>query len=63
MEDHRRQCSTHHAVRRSRRRSPRFDFVGKTLAEWQKLGNDKHSLIAAPEFVAPNKFDFTLEPN
>ena len=40
-----------------------FDFAGKTLAEWQKLGHDKHSLIADPEFVAPDQYDFTLKPN
>ena len=40
-----------------------FDFVGKTLAEWQKLGHDPHSLIADPEFVAPDKYDFTLKSN
>ncbi len=38
------------------------DFAGKTLAEWQALGEDKHSIIADPKFKGPARGDFTLAP-
>ncbi len=32
------------------------------FAQWQKAGFDRHSLIADPQFVAPEKGDFRLKP-
>jgi hypothetical protein len=34
-----------------------------TLAEWQALGLDTHSLYADPQFVAPEKGNFSVKPN
>ena len=34
-----------------------------TFAEWQKKGQDTHSLIADPLFVNPEHYDFRLKPN
>jgi len=39
-----------------------FVFAGKTLEEWTASGQDQHSLIADPLFVAPTKDDFHLRP-
>lgn len=36
-------------------------FLKASLAEWQKRGHDRHSLIADPRFRNPRKLDFTLE--
>lgn len=36
-------------------------FLGQSLADWQKEGKDKNSLIADPKFNAPDKYDFTLK--
>lgn len=36
---------------------------GLTWRQWQAKGNDKHSLVADPKFVAPNEFDFRLQPD
>lgn len=33
-------------------------FNGKTLAEWKKLGRDRHSVIADPLFIDPAKGNF-----
>lgn len=38
-------------------------FGKMTLQEWQKKGQDVHSLIADPLFVNPEKGDFRLKPN
>jgi len=37
-------------------------FGELSLAEWQQRGQDKHSLIADPLFIAPDKYDFRLKP-
>ena len=36
-------------------------FGKLSLAEWQKLGKDQHSLIANPQFVDPSAFDFRIK--
>ena len=38
----------------------KFDFNGKTFAQWQEKGNDKDGLCADPLFVNPEKRDFRL---
>jgi hypothetical protein len=38
-------------------------FVGMALDEWQKKGQDVHSLVADPRFVDPEKGDFRLKPD
>ncbi|MGD9495819.1 MAG: right-handed parallel beta-helix repeat-containing protein, partial [Armatimonadota bacterium] len=35
-------------------------FGGRTLQRWRELGNDVHSIIANPDFRAPERGDFTL---
>jgi hypothetical protein len=37
-------------------------FAGMSLEEWQKKGQDQHSLIADPRFRDPDKGDFRLLP-
>jgi len=37
-------------------------FAGNTWEQWRAKGEDIHSLIADPEFVNPNKYDFRLKP-
>jgi parallel beta-helix repeat protein len=37
-------------------------FQESSFAEWQAKGQDKHSLIADPLFIAPDKNDFRLKP-
>jgi parallel beta-helix repeat protein len=39
-----------------------IQFVKESLAEWQKRGEDVHSLVADPLFVDPEHGDFTLKP-
>ncbi|MCX6928646.1 MAG: right-handed parallel beta-helix repeat-containing protein, partial [Verrucomicrobia bacterium] len=34
-----------------------------TWKEWQERGHDRHSLVVDPQFVAPQKNDFRLQPN
>jgi hypothetical protein len=36
-------------------------FGSKSFEEWQKLGQDKDSLVADPLFVAPEAGNFTLK--
>ncbi len=36
---------------------------GLTFSQWQERGFDKHSLVADPMFVAPEAFDFRLQPD
>lgn len=38
-------------------------YQGKTVAAWQQLGQDVHSLIADPRFVDPAHADFALKPD
>lgn len=37
---------------------PSPEFYGLSFAEWQKLDRDKNSIIANPQFVNPDKYDF-----
>ena len=38
-------------------------FAGLDLAEWQKLGHDRHSVIADPLFVDAERGDYRLKPD
>ncbi len=38
-------------------------FGDATFAQWQARGHDRNSLIADPKFVAPDRFDFRLQPD
>ena len=38
-------------------------FAGQTLAQWGQRGHDRHSTVADPLFVAPEKDDFRLQTN
>ncbi|MCD6352371.1 MAG: right-handed parallel beta-helix repeat-containing protein [Armatimonadetes bacterium] len=46
-----------------RRGGKKFDFAGRTLEQWQELGQDRHSLIADPGFANPEEGDFSLPPD
>ena len=37
-------------------------FVGRSLAEWQAAGHEQGSIVADPQFVAPEKRDFHIRP-
>ena len=39
-------------------RTQDIKFADKTLSEWQKSGNDLHSVVADPMFSDPDNFDF-----
>jgi hypothetical protein len=39
------------------------ELAGRDFEEWQATGQDKHSLVADPKFVAPEKYDFRLQPD
>jgi parallel beta-helix repeat protein len=39
-----------------------FQFGNETLEQWQKRGQDLHSLVADPLFVDPEHGDFNLKP-
>ena len=39
------------------------DFAGRTFAEWQAEGRDRHGLVADPKFVNPEAHDFRLRPD
>jgi len=38
-------------------------FAGMTLDAWRAKGQDLHSVIADPQFIAPERGDFRLRPN
>src|SRR5436309_1292120 len=38
-------------------------FAGTTLQEWRKRGHDLHSTLAGPLFLAPEEYDFRLQPD
>lgn len=40
-----------------------FDFAGMSLEDWRESGQDEHSLIADPLFMAPDRDDFRLKPD
>jgi hypothetical protein len=40
-----------------------IEFAESTFEAWQRGGRDSKSLVADPEFVAPDQFDFTLQEN
>jgi parallel beta-helix repeat protein len=40
-----------------------FDFAGFPFADWQKRGQDVHSIIADPLFVDPYNGNFSLKPD
>ncbi|MDB6033802.1 MAG: hypothetical protein JWM16_4140 [Verrucomicrobiales bacterium] len=37
-------------------------FAGARLEQWRQRGHDEHSIIADPDFVNPQAFDFGLKP-
>jgi parallel beta-helix repeat protein len=36
-------------------------FAGGTFEEWKKRGHDQNSIIADPQFIAPEQYDFRLK--
>jgi len=40
-----------------------IDFAGMSLDDWQKKGQDRHSVIADPLFMNPEQGDFRLKSN
>ena len=41
---------------------PEFTFFGHEFAEWQALGLDERSVVADPQFVDAEAYDFRLKP-
>lgn len=39
-----------------------LEFFKLNFAEWQALGVDKNAVLADPQFVAPEQYDFRLRP-
>jgi hypothetical protein len=40
-----------------------FDFLGKSLEQWQATGREQGSLVADPGFADPKQDDFSLSPD
>jgi len=44
----------------TRTEKPQY-YGNMSFVEWQKLGRDQHSIVANPQFVNPEKFDFRFK--
>ncbi|MBI3852596.1 MAG: right-handed parallel beta-helix repeat-containing protein [Verrucomicrobia bacterium] len=40
-----------------------IDLQGMNFSQWQKAGKDAGSIVANPEFIGPERFDFHLKKN